>query len=278
MPRIMVSNKILLEWYLAAGVDEIIGDTPTNYFALKSSAVPPSNPTTAISDNNTSAKAAAPFPTQLATTPPLHLSPSAASEKARELADACKTVAELEEAVRNFDGCPLKKTATKTVFSDGNPQAKIMVIGEAPGGQEDIQGIPFCGASGKLLDKMFGSIGLDRQTIYISNSVFWRPPGNRQPNEVEIATCLPFVEKHIALVSPKLLILSGGTATNALMKKELSISRLRGSFYEYQNCYLQNPIKTVLMYHPSYLLRQPLYKKQAWQDLLMIKECIETSM
>lgn len=257
-----MSNKALLEWQLAAGVDEAIDDSPTNYLAPK----PQLNIVT-------------PSPTPIIKTPekaPLHLSPSSANLAAREMADSCKNIAELEEAVRKFDGCALKKTATKTVFSDGNPEAKIMLIGEAPGAQEDVQGIPFCGASGQLLDKMLLSIGLDRSKVYISNTIFWRPPGNRQPNEVEVNTCLPFVEKHIALVAPKLLILSGGTATNVLLKKDLSISRLRGKFYEYSNTYIESPVKTAVMYHPSFLLRQPLNKKQAWQDLLMIKHFLET--
>ena len=203
----------------------------------------------------------------------LHHSPSAAMAKAREMADAAQNLADLELAVRQFDGCALKKTATKTVFADGNPNAKIMVIGEAPGAQEDVQGIPFCGQSGQLLDKMLAAIGLSRaETVYISNTIFWRPPGNRQPSPEETAICLPFVEKHIALISPDLLILFGGTATNTLLNNDLSMSRLRGKFYEYSNTYIEKPIKTAVSYHPSYLLRQPLAKKQAWQDLLMVKD------
>ena len=266
-----MNNKALLEWHLAAGVDETIDTTATNYFALKpqpapqlSIVTPAANPIT-----NTAPKI---DPSKT----PLHLAPASASLAARELADNCKTIEELEEAVRKFDGCAIKKTATKTVFSDGNQEAQIMLIGEAPGAQEDIQGIPFCGASGQLLDKMLLSIGLDRTKVYISNTIFWRPPGNRQPSEMELATCLPFVEKHIALVAPKLLILSGGTATNSLLKKDQSISRLRGKLYEYSNAYIESPVKTAIIYHPSYLLRQPLHKKQAWQDLLMIKQFLTT--
>lgn len=255
-----MNSKELLTWQLAAGIDEAIADTPTDYFAAKPAFTSPQIP-------KPEAKSQKPT-----SSTPLHLSPLAASERARELANDCTTIQELEAAVRNFDGCAIKKTATKTVFADGNPQAKIMIIGEAPGAQEDIQGTPFCGASGKLLDKMLAAIGLDRTTVYITNTIFWRPPGNRQPSTEEILTCLPFVEKHIALVLPQLLILSGGTATTALLKKDQSISRLRGKLYDYSNNDLTSTIKTALMYHPSYLLRQPLYKKQAWQDLLMIKE------
>ena len=247
-----MDSRALLEWQLAAGVDEIITDTPNNYFVVQF--VPPQ---VAVKET------------------PLHLSPIAASEASRELADNCRNLDELEEAVRNFNGCAIKKTATKTVFSDGNRQARIMLIGEAPGAQEDIQGIPFCGASGILLDKMLLAIGLNRSKVYISNTIFWRPPGNRQPSPEEIATCLPFVEKHIALINPSLLILSGGTATSALLRKDQSLSRLRGKLYDYSNIYLDSPIKTAIIYHPSYLLRQPLNKKQAWQDLLMISRLIE---
>lgn len=261
-----MNNKALLEWQFEAGVDEAVDSTPTNYFGLKPQLtivtkqdITPTQPTTKST----------------ITTTPLHLTPTAANNAARAMANNCKTIVELEEAVKKFDGCAIKKTATKTVFADGNTQAKIMIIGEAPGTQEDLQGIPFCGASGGLLDKMLNSIGLDRTTVYITNTIFWRPPGNRQPSAEETASCLPFVEKHIALVSPRLLILSGGTAANTLLKKDQSISRLRGKIYDYSNEYLSSPIKTALMYHPSYLLRQPLNKKQAWQDLLIIKRFLE---
>ncbi len=259
-----MNNKALLEWQLAAGIDEAIAEAPTNYFIAKQSLsiVKTESPQPATSIHTAKVHSSA---------TPLHLSPAAANNAARELANNCKTLKDLEEAVRQFDGCAIKKTATKTVFSDGNPQSRIMLIGEAPGAQEDIQGIPFCGASGQLLDKMLQSIGLDRTTVYISNTIFWRPPGNRQPSAHEVATCLPFVEKHIALINPKLLILSGGTATTTLLQKDLSISKLRGKFYDYNNIYLDSAIKTALIYHPSYLLRQPLNKKLAWQDLLLIK-------
>lgn len=263
-----LDKAFLLEWQLLAGVDEAVADTPTNYFALKLEQKPDFSHQPAIK----LASPISPYHPPTASPTPLHHQPSAASASAREIANACTTIAELEAAVRAFDGCSLKKTATKTVFADGNPAASVMVIGEAPGAQEDRQGIPFCGDSGQLLDKMLAAIGLTRaENVYISNMLFWRPPGNRTPSTEEINICLPFVEKHIALVSPKVLILAGGVATHALLNNEQSISRLRGKWYEYQNEYLSSPIKTALLYHPSYLLRQPQFKKQAWQDLLMIK-------
>jgi DNA polymerase len=271
-----MDKKTLLEWQLKAGVDEAVDESPTNYFSMpsppaKEPAINKTMQAAVIIESYTQPPPASVKNKNLAAAP-LHHSPTLAINAARELADNCKTLAELKNVVENFDGCAIKKTATKTVFADGNPNAEVMVIGEAPGAQEDIQGIPFCGASGQLLDKMFLSIGLDRSKIYISNTIFWRPPGNRQPNEVEISICLPFVEKHIALVSPKLLILSGGTATTALLRKDQSISRLRGKLYDYKNDYLGSPVKTALIYHPSYLLRQPMHKKQAWDDLLIIKQ------
>lgn len=258
-----MDNKSLLQWYVDAGVDEAIDDVPANYFAPT-----PSSPE--IEQTTPTAT-----PVQTKATAPLHHSPSAAMATARTIADSISTLAELEEAIQNFEGCAIKRTASKTVFSDGNPKAKLMIIGEAPGAEEDKQGIPFCGPSGQLLDKMLAAIGLDRTSVYISNTVFWRPPGNRQPNPEETAACLPFVERHIALVAPKLLLLAGGVATTTLLKKDTSISRLRGKIYEYSNPYLAAPIPTALTYHPSYLLRSPAQKRLAWADLLMINGMLE---
>ncbi|MDE3060884.1 MAG: uracil-DNA glycosylase [Pseudomonadota bacterium] len=259
-----MDKKSTLEWHMDAGVDEATGDQPVNHFK---------NPESAIGNQ----KAAFPPPaapqSPIPNSKPLHHSPSAAMAAARELADKATTLAELKAAVEGFEGCALKKTASKTIFSDGNPQALVMVIGEAPGAQEDIQGIPFCGPSGQLLDRTLASIGLTRaENTYISNTVFWRPPGNRQPTPEETAICLPFVEKHIALIHPKLLLLSGGVATTTMLKTDAAMSRMRGKFYEYGNPYLKAPIPVAVTYHPSYLLRSPGQKRLAWGDMLMIKE------
>jgi DNA polymerase len=266
LAQMPMDKNALLQWYLEAGVDECIDDAPRDYF------VQPAIVASVGAPAQSTPQAAQAKPAQA----PLHHNASAASATARELADRCTTLAELEEAVRAFEGCAIKRTANKTVFSDGNPAAKVMIIGEAPGAQEDMQGIPFCGPSGALLDKMLASIGLDRSCVYISNTVFWRPPGNRQPLPEETAACLPFVEKHIALINPSLLILAGGTAAITLLRSDLSISRLRGKFYEYTNPYLGTPVQTALTYHPSYLLRTPAHKRAAWQDLLMMKAFMET--
>lgn len=255
-----MTNKALLTWYIDMGADESIGDAPRNYFAAPK-----------VVKEITQAPPAFSLDATLHQHSKLQASPSLGNASAREIANQVATIAELEAAIRAFDGCALKKTASKTVFADGNPTARVMIIGEAPGADEDMKGIPFCGVSGKLLDKMLAAIGLDRTQVYITNTVFWRPPGNRQPTAEEISICLPFVEKHIALVSPALLLLAGGTATNALLQREESMSRLRGRTYQYQNEYVQSPIQTMVTYHPSYLLRQPLQKRAAWQDMLMIQ-------
>lgn len=264
-----MNNKSLLKWQLDAGIDEAVDDSPVNYFALLKQVV-------GVQNSEVGVKAAEiielkPQSQSQKSEAPLHYSPSMAGAVARTIADKCKTLQELEEAVRIFDGCSIKKTATKTVFADGNPQSKIMIIGDAPNAEEDVKGLPFCGDNGQLLDKMFAAIGLNRESIYISNMVFWRPAGNRQPTPEEIAICLPFVEKNIALVAPKILVLLGGVATRGLLQKEQTISKLRGKFYEYNNDYLTSPLATLISYHPSELIKQPLNKKQAWQDLLMIK-------
>ncbi|WDM85365.1 uracil-DNA glycosylase [Ehrlichia sp. JZT12] len=196
--------------------------------------------------------------------------------KAQSLAEQCNTVQELKSAIESFDGCDLKNLATNTVFSDGNPSAKMMLIGEAPGANEDLKGIPFCGASGMLLDKMLNAIGFDRTTVYISNAVFWRPPGNRRPTDFEIAVCKPFVEKHIALIAPKMLVLVGSTACYAMLDSKNPISRLRGRFHFYNNQFLQHSITTGIIFHPSYLLRQPMQKRVAWEDLKQIRSYFST--
>ncbi len=194
-------------------------------------------------------------------------------DKARRLADECNNLDELKKAIENFNDLSICKTATNTVFADGNVNADVMVIGEAPGANEDEEGIPFCGASGKLLDKILESIHLNRdKNLYITNSVFWRPPANRKPTEEENAVCMPFVEKHISLISPKLILLVGATSASSILKSTETISRLRTKFYEYENRYLSSAIPAAVLFHPSYLLRQSLQKKTVWFDLLKIKK------
>lgn len=253
----------LLRWHAEMGADETIETESVNRMVRK--------PTVAKA-NADPAPTLTPAPARPARSAP-PASASAAVAEARALADAAATLADLEKAVKGFDGCPLKRTATNTVFSDGQADSGVMFIGEAPGAEEDKQGIPFCGASGQLLDDMIKWIGLSREkNCYISNTVFWRPPGNRPPTPEELAICRPFVEKHIALVKPKLIVLVGGTAIKALLDDNIGITKLRGKPYDYTNDYLkggQIPVRVI--FHPSYLMRSPMQKKQAWADLLDIE-------
>lgn len=196
--------------------------------------------------------------------------------EARRLAESAKSLDELKTIVENFNGCALKNFATNAVFCDGQPNAEILLVGEAPGATEDQQGIPFCGESGKLLDKMLKTIGLDRRkNIYITNTIFWRPPANRRPTPEEIKICSPFVEKHIQLLAPKLIILVGGTAATSLLGKKESITYIRENYYPYTNQYLKEPILTAALFHPAFLLRSPYKKKDTWFDLLKIRDHIQ---
>lgn len=197
----------------------------------------------------------------------------------KEVLNSNITLSTLRQMVSDFEGCELKGAATNTVFADGAPSSKIMLIGEAPGATEDAKGIPFCGESGKLLDNMIASIGLSREkNVYITNTIFWRPPGNRAPTDLEIEACRPFVEQHIALINPDLLILVGSTAVTSLLGKHLQISKIRQEYYQYTNKYLNRSITTTALFHPAYLLRQPMQKKTTWYDLLKIKEFISKNI
>ena len=192
--------------------------------------------------------------------------------QAKKLAAAAKNLPELRQAVENFDGCNLKKMATNTVFGDGNPNAKVMVIGEAPGNHEDLQGIPFCGDSGKVLDDMFRAINFTRkENFYITNVIFWRPPGNRRPTEEELAICRPFVERHIQLVDPEVLVLVGATSMTAVLGITDPVSGVRGKFMDFAPKFLSRTIKTFTIFHPSYLMRQSSKKKIAWLDMLALE-------
>jgi DNA polymerase len=177
----------------------------------------------------------------------------------------------LAAMVAGFDSCSLKRTATNTVFADGNPAGPVMIIGEGPGADEDRIGRPFVGRAGQLLDRMLAAIGLDRGSVMITNVVYWRPPGNRTPTAAEIASCLPFVLRHIALVKPKVLVLCGGTAAGALLPQGQGITRLRGRWFDLAVPGLDRPVPTVPMFHPSFLLRAPERKREAWRDLLSLR-------
>jgi uracil-DNA glycosylase len=182
---------------------------------------------------------------------------------------ACKTLEELKNAMLRFTGCALKDTALNTVFADGSSYAKVMLIGEAPGADEDAQGLPFVGQSGQLLNKVFASVGLRRDQLYIANIVPWRPPGNRTPTTEEIAACQPFIEQHITLVKPKLLVFLGGVAAKTLLKTNSGITSLRGQFHNFITLD-GSVISCLATYHPAYLMRSPGQKAQVWHDVLRI--------
>ena len=178
---------------------------------------------------------------------------------------------ELRLAMSEYEGCSLKSTATNLVFSDGRENAMVMLVGEAPGADEDRQGKPFVGVSGQLLDKMLLSIGLDRSSVYISNIIPWRPPGNRQPTPKEIDLCLPFIKRHIQLINPLVLVPVGGTAAKSLLDKKEGIMRLRGRWFEYAADESDTIIPALPIFHPAFLLRSPVQKSNTWKDLIQIK-------
>jgi uracil-DNA glycosylase len=252
----------LLRWYVAMGADEAIGEVPANRLAPPTAA-PPKPPVAARP----------PVVRAVAASPPRALAESMAeaAQSARRLADGAETVTALAEAIASFEGCALKQTATNTVFADGNPKASVMIIGEAPGADEDRLGRPFVGRAGQLLDRMLAAIGLDRERVLITNVVYWRPPGNRTPTTAEIASCLPFVLRHVALVRPGILVLCGATAAGALLPGGQGITRLRGRWFELQIPGLVEPVPTLPMFHPSFLLRTPERKREAWRDLLALR-------
>lgn len=256
----------LLQWYDEMGIDITLENDPIDRTITKPKAAPKEATTIKTQQPPTM-----PPLTNTETAPTT--TPTEAINSARKAADAANNLDELRKAIESFDGCNIKKTANNTVFSDGTANSDIMFIGEAPGANEDVEGIPFCGASGKLLDQMISCIGLSRkENCYITNTLFWRPPGNRRPTPEEIAICRPFVERHIALFKPKLIILVGGTAITSVLNSKLAITKMRGKLYDYNNQYLEQPIQTTVLFHPSYLLRSPGQKRHAWQDLLTIKQ------
>ena len=190
-----------------------------------------------------------------------------------ESLESLKTLNDLKIALDKFDGCSLKNTASQMVFSDGNSDSKIMMIGEAPGKEEDRMGIPFVGQAGQLLDRMLKSVGLDRQQIYITNFIPWRPPGNRTPSSEEISQLRPFMLKHIQLKKPDIIVALGGVSAKALLETELGILKIRGRFQE-KKFGLEKPIRILPTLHPAYLLRAPAQKKLAFYDLVTLKRAI----
>jgi DNA polymerase len=195
-----------------------------------------------------------------------------AALRAQEVAQAATTLDELRTALAGFDGCPLAATATNLVFSDGNPQAGLMLIGEGPGAEEDRAGRPFVGPSGQFLDRMLASIGLDRTQYLITNLIPWRPPGNRAPTDAEVLMCLPFLRRHLALLQPKIIVTLGALSTHALLGTDIGIRKLRGKWRTLPD----TGTRLLPMLHPAYLLRTPGAKREAWQDLITLKRALES--
>src|SRR6202045_1850855 len=256
----------LLAFYLEAGVDCALSEEPVNRLADPDAVAPlrevaPAQPARTIPTAVPAARIEA------------AAAPEAAIASAREAARTAPTLEALRELLEKFDGCALKHTATRLVFSDGNPKARIMFVGEAPGRDEDLEGLPFVGRSGKLLDRMIAAIGLDRSKVYIANIIPWRPPGNRTPTPQESQICLPFIQRQIELVDPDILVCLGGPAAQTLLGIKGGITSIRGRWFRYQSG--AREIRALATWHPAYLLRQPLQKRLVWRDFLALKKALE---
>ncbi len=269
--------RSLLQWQLEMGADEAIGNAPVDRFASSPEAHPkaPANPLRQSGP--------APKPQSPKAAPPLRPATAAMSTDeavlaARYLAHDAGDLETLRAAMDEFEGCGLRTTAKQLVFADGNPDARIMFIGEAPGRDEDLQGLPFVGRAGQLLDKMLEAINIDRhakepeKSAYIANVVPWRPPGNRNPTAAETAICRPFIERQIELANPEIVVLLGGVAAKEMFKTQTGIMRLRGKWRTLELA--GRKYKTIATFHPSFLLRSPAQKALAWRDFLNIYESL----
>jgi uracil-DNA glycosylase family 4 len=260
----------LLAFYLEAGVDCALTDEPVNRLAE-----PDSIPAAVAPRGATAPRPVREMPAAIPAVPrsEMTVAPDAAIASAREAARTALTLEALRALLENFDGCALKHTATRLVFADGNPQARVMFVGEAPGRDEDIEGLPFVGRSGKLLDRMIAAIGLDRSKAYIANVIPWRPPGNRTPTPQETQICLPFIQRQIELVNPDILVTLGNPSTQTLLSTREGIMRTRGKWFDYDTG--TRTIRAIATFHPAYLLRSPSYKRMSWQDLRAIAKALE---
>ena len=276
-----------LSWQVDAGADEAIGEAPLDRFEATENtelAQPAESPRedsafqkkTAPEATNTPAPQIDTDTVPAHSKTPAQASASVSDVDAAHAAAKAKTLEELKAVVSAFEGCNLKRTAMNTVFSDGNPKADLMFIGEAPGADEDRQGKPFVGASGQLLDRMMAALGMNRaQDYYISNIIPWRPPGNRKPTTVEVTICLPFILRHLELVKPKVIVLLGATAASALLDATVGITKIRGQWRELEVG--GKPVPIMPIYHPAYLLRQPRVKRESWRDLQEIRSKLLSS-
>ncbi len=260
-----------------AGADEAIGEQPVNRLTLPPPAAEKFRQDGVTPESGSGLDAPRESRPR---NPPRLVSTDTTVSTARETARAAQSLEALEAAVRAFDGCPLKNTAMNTVFSDGTPDGPVMLVGEAPGAEEDKEGKPFVGASGQLLDKMLAAIGLNRREhAYITNIVFWRPPGNREPSASETAVCRPFLERHIELKKPSILVFLGGPSAKTMLNRTEGITRLRGRWFDFRTPTMAEaeaaPIPAMPLFHPAYLLRSPLKKRDAWRDLMAIRDKLD---
>jgi uracil-DNA glycosylase family 4 len=263
----------LLAFYIEAGVDCALTDEPVNRLAEPD--VVPITAAAGAPRETTPPRALREMPAMVPAAPRADaaIAPDVAVSSAREAARTAPSLEALRALLENFDGCALKHTATRLVFADGNPQARVMFVGEAPGRDEDIEGLPFVGRSGKLLDRMIAAIGLDRSKAYIANVIPWRPPGNRTPTPQETQICLPFIQRQIELVNPDVLVTLGNPSTQTLLSTREGIMRTRGKWFDYDTG--TRTIRAIATFHPAYLLRSPSYKRMSWQDLRAIAKALE---
>jgi uracil-DNA glycosylase len=264
-----------LEWYEAMGAVEPIGEHPIDRSQPTPGASGPrGDPSGAGHDARPALPVAAPAAPHALAERLLLRSAGGVAASAREIAAACHDLAALEAAVAEFDGCALRETALNLCFADGGPDAEIMLIGEAPGAEEDRLGRPFVGQSGKLLDRMLATIGLQRQSVYITNVIYWRPPGNRSPTQAEIAACQPFLERQIALLRPKVIVFLGGISARGLLGVKEGVTKLRGRRFVHTTAD-GTRIPAMVTFHPAFLLRQPAQKRFAWRDLLTLRRRLD---
>jgi uracil-DNA glycosylase family 4 len=266
------ASRELLAFYAEAGVDVALGEEPNDWLSAEPSApsVAPEPKSAAIQQDTSPARRPSVGP-PIQPSAPVPPPPDAAVMSAREAARSAASLDELRGILDRFEGCALKGGASRLVFADGTPGSRLMLVGEAPGAEEDRQGLPFVGRSGQLLDRMLAAIGLDRTKVYIANIVPWRPPGNRTPTPVETQICLPFVQRQIELANPDILITVGQPSTGALLGVQ-GIMKNRGRWFPYQTG--TREIRAMPMLHPAYLLRSPIGKRLSWRDLLTIKKAL----
>jgi len=267
MPSGNNEARELLDFYIEAGADALVGEEPVDRLAAAETAAAPARPRQPVvlpPDLEIKGRAVP------ANAPS---APDEASMAAREAARGAGTLDELRAILDKFDGCALKPSATQLVFADGNPKARVMFVGEAPGADEDREGLPFVGRSGKLLDRMLAAIGLDRTSVYIANVVPWRPPGNRTPTPQETQICLPFILRQIELADPDILVCMGNPSAQTLLGIKEGITKTRGRWFTFNTG--KREIRAMPTFHPAFLLRSPLQKRFAWRDFLAIKKVLQ---